>query len=136
MSAPLEGERKDLQVTSSKQAAASPSPSTSPPADTTVEHNTMPSNTKTPIPAHTDQPNQHTKPLTLHHSTWIHKPSHIVCDLQSGKRVTSTPGIMLYQSHGLQTLGSSIKELEEAGGVWAIINGTPTLLEVVLWQLL
>ncbi len=130
MSAPLKGERKDLQVTSSEQAAASPSLSTSPLADTTVEHNTMHSNAETPIPAHTDQLNQHTEPLTLCCSTWIHKPSHIMHDLQSGEGVTSILGIMPYQSPGLQTLGSSIEEPEKAGGVWAVIDGAPTLLKV------
>ena len=37
---------------------------------------------------------------------------------------------MLHQLPGLQTLRLSIEELEEAGGVWAVIDGTPTLLKV------
>ena len=68
-------------------------------------------------------------PPQPHCSEWLWKPSCIIWDLQSGEGVTLThkgPGKMAIS---LQMPGTLAEESKEAGGVWAIVDSTPTLLK-------
>src|SRR5713226_5805151 len=118
--APLEGEGRTMQVAGSKQADAPPSPSTSP----APKESDMFSHAETLIPTHTNESElQAEPPAQPHCSTCLQKPSHIMCNIQSGE------GIPAQHVPGLQILGLLVEEAEEAGGVWTITDGSPALLE-------
>jgi len=59
-------------------------------------------------------------PVQPHRSTRIRKPLRIIRDLQSGEGVADPH---------MQALEASVGNLEESGGVWAMEDSTPMLLE-------
>ena len=67
--------------------------------------------------------------VLLRHSSHNCKPSCILRDLQSGEGTTSTHHAPLQIVPPPQIEEVPDKEPEEAGGVWAISDGEPTLLE-------
>jgi hypothetical protein len=127
MSAQLEGEEEDLPVPGIEQTAAPPSPSNSSSLNT-------PSTPSTPAktPTKVVQPELREELLTpLRRSIHIRKPSRIICDAQSGEGITSARGVLpqTIPHPPIPDLVKAEEEEEEAGGVWAIVDGDPTLLE-------
>ena len=65
--------------------------------------------------------------------TWLCKPLHLVHELQAGDGVSSARAADPCFMPGLQVPGSFDEEADEAGmvketgGVWAVLNGVPTL---------
>src|SRR5260370_18059353 len=115
----LEGEGRTMQVAASEQADAPPSHSTSP----APKESDMFSHAETLIPTHTNESElQAEPPAQPHRSTRLQKPSHIMCNIQSGE------GIPAQHVPGLQILGLLVEEAEEAGGVWTKTDGSPALL--------
>ena len=64
------------------------------------------------------------QPTTLRRSSRTRKPSRVVRDLQAGLGSTDTS-----TARALQLPGALDEDPEEAGGVWSVENGSPTLLE-------
>lgn len=99
----LQGKQPNTSTTPT--TSLSPVPLPSPPAQ--VPH----------VPDHAPVEAPPSQPPPLCRSTCTKKPSHRVCDLQSGEGV------------GLQLPGAFAKDSEEAGGAWSVKDGTPVLLE-------
>ena len=107
---PLKGEDPYFQIVSSEQTAAPDTPSTSDLASSHVSPIQSLPSLSSP------------KPVQLCQSTHICKPSHIICNLQSGEGVTSL-------SPNLHIPSAFIEDPEESGGAWAVKDGLPALLE-------
>lgn len=108
-----EGQGGEIPAIQSEQPAAQSTPST--PAPTTPL--AAPPKTPAPPTPMPDSPPVDPPPL-LHRSTRLQKPSHLMRNLQSGEG-TST----------MQVPGSFAEDAGEAGGAWAVIDGSPKLLE-------
>ena len=117
MSAQLEGEESGILTMNDEQPNTPRTPST--PA--------VPATPQSPAPLQESPPASTL--LQLQRSARLQKPSRIICDLQSGNGVTSMRGTDLHLAPGMQLPGSFTEEGKEAGGVWAVIDGTPELLE-------
>jgi len=112
--AQLEGEELQVPTVSSKLTAAPDTPTSSKPNSPSI-----PSSEPSPsAPEHVQEPDN--PPVELHRSTRIRKPSHRIRDLESGEGVTDLC---------TQALEASAGDPEESGGVWAMEDNAPTLLE-------
>ena len=130
-SALLKGE-KNIPIVGSKQAAAPSIPSSpSLPNQPNVPHSIA-----APMPVHMNQLEQHTvPPMQLRCSMHTHFPSHIVReqqDMQATHPLHKAPPLAPSDS-GMPEL-TPAKEHDndnvvESGGVWAIVDGAPTLHE-------
>jgi hypothetical protein len=98
-----------------EQSAAPNTPTTSAPMATPA----VPTPTQSPTHVHESPPAS--PPPQLRRSARVRKPSRIVRDLQAGEGTAPT--------RGLQFPNPPTEDVEEAGGVWAVVDGTPELLE-------
>jgi hypothetical protein len=128
-SAQLEGEEEDSPEAGIELAADPSTPTSSTPID-------QPDLTNLPTLAELDEsdneddePEQPKPTVPLRRSSRNRKPSRILRDLQSGEGTTSTRRAPSRIVPPPQIEEVPDEELEEAGGVWAVSDGEPTLLE-------
>jgi transposase InsO family protein len=113
-SAQLEGEEENLDIPStSSEPAANPLPEESPPKEQAA----------TPTPA-LDDSAKTSQPVVLRRSSRLRKPSRPVRDLMSGDGSTDAS-----TARTLKLPGTFAEDADEAGGVWSVEDGLPTLLE-------
>jgi hypothetical protein len=98
-----------------EQSAAPNTPTTSAPMATPA----VP--TPTQSPTHVHESPSASPPPQLRRSARVRKPSRIVRDLQAGEGTAPT--------RGLQFPNPPTEDVEEAGGVWAVVDGMSELLE-------
>ena len=131
MSALLEGEQ-NIPIAGSKQAAA-PSIPSSPSSPDQLD---VPHSTAAPMPVHVNQPEQHAVlPAQPRHSMHTHFPLHIVCKqqaMQATQPPCKVPPLAPSNSRMPELTPAEEHEdddMEESGGVWAIVDGAPMLCE-------
>jgi hypothetical protein len=130
-SAQLEGEEEDSPGAGIELAADAPTPTSSTPIDSIESPDQPDQPSLTEIDEsddENDEPEQPKPPEQLRRSSRIRKPSRILRDVQAGKGVTSRrapPQIVPPPS--IEEVPD--EEAEEAGGVWAVFEGEPTLRE-------
>ena len=130
-SAQLEGEEEDSPGAGIEQAADPTTPTSSTPIDSSDQPD-PPSLTEIDDEEDEDEPEpepEQPKAPALRRSSRLRKPSRILRDLQSGEGVTSTRSAPPRSVPPPQIEEVPDEELEEAGGVWAVADGEPTLLE-------
>jgi hypothetical protein len=130
-SAQLEREEEDSPGAGIKQAADPTTPTSSTPIDSSDQLD-PPSLTEIDDDEDEDEPEpepEQPKAPALRRSSRLWKPSRILWDLQSGEGVTSTRSAPPQSVPPPQIEEVPDEELEEAGGVWAVADGEPTLLE-------
>jgi len=110
--AQLEGEEFRVPTMGSKPTATPDTPTSS------KLHSTPIPSSEPSAPEQIQEPDN--LPVQLCQSTRIRKPLHIIRNLQSGEGVADPH---------TQALEASVGNLEESGGVWAMEDSTPTLLE-------
>lgn len=131
-SAPLEGEEEESPGAGSEQAADPPTPTSSTPIDPIDPLDPLDPPSLAEIDDDDDdddEPEQRKPPVPLRRSSRIRKPSRILRDLQSGAGVTSTRSASSKTAPAPQIAEAPDEDKEEAGGVWAVSDGEPALLE-------
>ena len=131
-SAPLEGEEEDLPVADGEQAADPPTPTSLTPIDQTdqLDQSDQPELAEIDDDDEEEDEPERPKPsVPLRRSSRIRKPSRILRDLQSGAGITSTRSASSKVVPPPQIEEVPDEDREEAGGVWAVTDGEPTLLE-------
>ena len=126
-------EEKNISIMGSEQAATPliPSPPSSP------DLPNVPHSTTAPMPTHVNQPEQHAvPPMQPRCSMCTHFPSHIIYEQQATQAthpLHKAPPLVPSDSGMLELTPTeehdNDNDVEESGGVWAIVDGTPTLCE-------
>jgi len=112
LAAQLKGEEFRVPTVSSEPTAAPDTPTSSKSYSTPIP------SSEPSAPEQIQEPNN--PPVQPHRSMCICKPLHIIHDLQSGEGVADPH---------TQALEASVGNLEESGGVWAMEDSMPMLLE-------
>ena len=131
MSALLKGEQ-NIPIAGSKQAATPSIPS----SPSSPDQPNVPHSITAQTPVHVNQPEQHTVPPTQpRHSTCTCFPLYIICEqqaVQATHPLHKVPPLTPSDSGMLELTPAEEHDdddMEESGGVWAIVDGAPMLHE-------